>query len=276
MSMHALHLDRILATTALSLACLLPPMPEVLRQISMHQEPATAPPQPLQQPPAPPPHPISRSPLRMALPRREYRCEGGARVVILFETTAARVMLNDRIFNMKLVESAATTKYAEGSVVWSSTGEEGFLADNSDPANPKMLADKCHMTSSFPAVAPTISSITGTVSYRQHVNLPRDAVVVVHLQDVFLRDAPSPFLAEYKTTVGKRHVPIPFTLKFDRAKIDPNHPYVVEASILVHDHLRFTNDTAYPVLTKGNPSKVDMILVTVEAHTSSGTPQTSQ
>ena len=229
------------------------------------QEPAPPTAQPAQKTQAPTPHPISRSPLHMALPRREYLCDGGARVVILFETTAARLTLNDKIYNMKLVESASTTKYAEGSVVWSSTGEDGFLADNADPANPKMLAEKCHMTSSFPVVAAATSAITGTVTYRQHVNLPQDAVVVIHLQDVFLQDAPSPFLAEFKTTVGQRHVPIPFTMKFDPAKIDPNHPYVVEASILVHDHLRFTNDTAYPVLTKGNPTKIDMILVPVGA-----------
>jgi len=231
----------------------------------LDQDPAPPTAQPAQKLPAPTPHPISRSPLRMALPRREYLCADGARVVILFETTAARLTLNGRIFNMKLGESASTTKYADGSVVWSSTGEDGFLADNSDPANPKMLAENCHMTSSFPVVPRTASSITGTVSYRQHLNLPRDAVVVIHLQDVYLPDAPSPFLAEFKTTVGQRHVPIPFTLKFDAAKIDPNHPYVVEASILVHEHLRFTNDTAYPVLTKGNPANVDMILVPVEA-----------
>jgi putative lipoprotein len=230
----------------------------------LDQDPAPPTAQPTQKAAAPTPHPISRSPLRMALPRREYLCADGARVVILFETSAARLTLNDRIFNMKLVESASTTKYAAGSVVWSSTGEDGFLADNSDPANPKMLAEKCHMTSSFPVVAPATNAITGTVSYRQHVSLPPDAVVVIHLQDVYLQDAPSPFLAEFKTTVGQRHVPIPFTLKFDPSKIDPNHPYAVEASILVHDHLRFTNDAAYPVLTKGNPTNIDMILVPVD------------
>jgi putative lipoprotein len=231
----------------------------------LDQDPAPPTAQPTKKTPAPTPHPISRSPLRMALPRREYLCADGARVVILFETSAARLTLNDRIFNMKLVESASTTKYSEGSVVWSSTGEDGFLVDNTDPANPKTLAEKCHMTSAFPAVAPATNAITGTVSYRQHVSLPPDAVVVIHLQDVYLQDAPAPFLAEFKTTVGQRHVPIPFTLKFDAAKIDPNHPYVVEASILVHEHLRFTNDTAYPVLTKGNPTNIDMILVTVKA-----------
>jgi uncharacterized lipoprotein YbaY len=264
MPMTTLHLTRLLVAMAVSVSFTPPITPEVLLQISIDQEPATQPSQPVQQPPAPPPHPISRSPLRMALPRREYLCEGGARVVILFETSAARLTLNDRNFNMKLVESASTTKYAEGSVVWSSTGEAGFLADNTDPANPKMLAEKCHMTSSFPVVAPATNAITGTVSYRQHVSLPPEAVVVIHLQDVYLQDAPSPFLAEFKTTVGQRHVRIPFTLKFDPSKIDPNHPYVVEASILVHDHLRFTNDTAYAVLTKGNPTNIDMILVPVE------------
>jgi len=229
------------------------------------QDPAPPTAQPAQKLPAPTPHPISRSPLRMALPRRTYLCADGARVVILFETSAARLTLNDRIFNMKLVQSATTTKYAAGPVVWSSTGEDGSLADNTDPANPKILAGKCHMTSSFPVAAPATNAITGTVSYRQDISLPPDAVVVIHLQDVYLPDAPSPFLAEFKTTVGQRNLPIPFTLKFDPAKIDPNHPYVVEASILVHEHLRFTNDTAYPVLTKGNPANVDMILVPVAA-----------
>ncbi len=233
----------------------------------LDQDPAPPTAQPTQRLPAPAPHPLSRSPLRMALPRRTYLCDGGARIVILFETTAARLTLNDRIFNMKLVQSADTTKYAEGSVVWSSTGEDGFLADNSDPANPRMLAEKCHMTSSFPLAAPATNAITGTVSYRQHVSLPPDAVVVIHLQDVYLQDAPSPFLAEFKTTVGQQKVPIPFNLKYDPAKIDPHHSYVVEASILVHERFRFTNDTSYPVLTKGNPTNIDMILVPVESPT---------
>jgi len=263
--MTTLYLTKLLVAITVSVSFTPPITPEVLRHISTEQEPITAPSQQVQQPSPPPSHPISRSPLRMALPRPKFLCADGARVVILFETTAARLTLNDRIFNMKLVQSASTTKYAEGSVVWSSTGEDGFLADNTDPANPKMLAEKCHMTSSFPVAAPATNAITGTVSYRQHVSLPPDAVVVIHLQDVYLQDAPSPFLAEFKTTVGQRHVPIPFTLKFDPTKIDPNHPYVVEASILVHDHLRFTNDTAYPVLTKGNPTNIDMTLVPVEA-----------
>jgi putative lipoprotein len=110
-----------------------------------------------------------------------------------------------------------------------------------------------------------VGNVTGTVTYRQRIALPSSAVVIVHLQDVYLPDAPSPFLAEYKTTLGGRQVPIPFTLKFDPTKIDPKHPYAVEASILVHGKLRFTNDTAYLVLTQGHPAKIEMILVPVDA-----------
>jgi uncharacterized lipoprotein YbaY len=54
-------------------------------------------------------------------------------------------------------------------------------------------------------------------------------------------------------------------LKFDPAKIDPKHPYVVKASILVHDQLRFTNETAYFVLTQGHSAKVAIILVPMDA-----------
>jgi hypothetical protein len=36
-------------------------------------------------------------------------------------------------------------------------------------------------------------------------------------------------------------------------------------SLLVHDQLRFTNDTAYFVSTQGHPTNVDMILVAVDA-----------
>ncbi len=255
-----LGLITIAATAALAV-----PSPSSPRQSSSDQAPPTPPTQPAQKPLPPPSGRISRSPLHFALPRREYLCAGGARIVILIETKAARLTLNDHIYNMKQVESSKGTKYAEGSVVWSSDGDDGFLEDDTVPGKPQMLATSCHLQNVYPPIAPSARRVTGTVSYRQRIALPPDAVVLVHLQDVFLPDAPSPFIAEYKTTLGDRRGPIPFTLKFDPAKINSKHPYVVEASILVHDQLRFTNDTAYFVLTQGHPAKVDMILVAVDA-----------
>jgi putative lipoprotein len=265
MFMPVIRLSAIFITIAAS-ASVIEQAPSSVTQHSAADQVPSAPPSPsTQQSPAPTAHPISRSPLHFALPRRAYLCDGGARIVMLIETNAARLTLNDHIYNMKQVETASGTKYAEGSVVWSSDGDDGFLEDHTVAGKPQMLATNCHLQNIYPPVAPAAGRITGTVSFPQRVALPPDAVVLVQLQDVFLPDAPSPFLAEYKTTVGGRQVPIPFTLKFDPAKIDPKHPYVVEASILVHDQLRFTNDTAYLVLTQGHPAKIDMLLIAVDA-----------
>ena len=265
MFMRAFRLSAIVIATAGSVSLTLPHPSLGAQQSSSEQAPAAPPSQPAQQTPAPPPHPISRSPMRFALPRREYLCAGGARIVILLETKAARLTLNGHIYNMKQVETVSGTKYVEGSVVWSSDGDDGFLENDTVAGKPQMLATNCRLQSIYPPVAPTAGKITGTISFPRRVPLPPDAVVLVQLQDVFLPDAPSPFLAESKTTLGGRQVPIPFILKFDPAKIDPKHPYAVEASILVHNQLRFTNDTAYLVLTQGHPAKVDMILVEVDA-----------
>ncbi len=215
--------------------------------------------------PAPVPRTLSRSPMRLALPRREYLCDGGAKIVILIGTNAVRLTLNEHIYNMKKVEASSGQKYAEGAVVWSTDSDSGVLEEESVTGQPQILAANCHLQSSYPPATPAAGKVTGTVTYGQKPALPPDAVIVVHLEDVFLPDVPSPFLAEFKTTVGGRQVPIPFTLNCDPAKIDPQHPYIVEASILVHDQLRFTNDTAYPVLTQGHPARVDMILVPVGA-----------
>jgi len=212
-------------------------------------------------------HPLSPSPLPLALPRRAYLSDGAARIVMLIEMNAAGLKLNEHICNRKQVEAASVTEYAEGRVLWSSDGDDGLPEEDTVAGQPQMLAPGCHLQNVNPPVAPAAGRITGTVNLPQRVALPPDAVVLVRLQDVFLPDAPSPFLAEYKTTVGRRRVPIPFTLKFDPAKIDPKHPYAVEASILVHNQLRFTNDTAYLVLTEGRPAKIDMLLVAVDAPT---------
>src|SRR5580692_900134 len=95
------------------------------QQPSPTQSPAAPQSQSTPQTPASQPHSLSRSTMRMALPRREYLCAGGARIIILLETKAARLTLNGHIYNMKQVEtdsgSASDSKYAAGMVVWSST-----------------------------------------------------------------------------------------------------------------------------------------------------------
>src|SRR5208282_682788 len=238
------------------------PAPLSARQSSLEQAPtAAAPSQVPQQAPAPPPHPISRSPLRFALPRREYLCAGSSRIVILVETNAVRLTLNDHIYNMKQVEVASGAKYAEGPVVWSSTGEDGFLADQADPANPKILAEACHLQSSYPPVAPAAGSIQGTATFGTHPSLPADAVLIVQLRDLnHDADDPAAVLAEERVPIGGRAAPISFALRFDPSKIAGKMPSAISASITGGGKLLFVLVRAVTIPDITNPAPVRLAL----------------
>ena len=220
---------------------------------------------PGQQTPAPPPHSSSRSSLRYALPRREYLCAGGARIVILLETKAARLTLNGHIYNMKQVESesgtGSDTKYAAGLVVWSSTGEDGFLVDNADASHPKMLAEECHLQSSYPPAAPTAGSINGTATFGAAPALPADAVLIVQLRDPSHDpDDPAAVLAEERIPIGGRAAPISFALKFDPSKANGRIPFAVSASIRGRGKLLFVLVKGVSIPDITNPAPVHLAL----------------
>ena len=60
-------------------------------------------------------------------------------------------------------------------------------------------------------------------------------------------------------------VPIRFRVEYDSSDIDSRNRYSVTARIIESDgRLAFINDTAYEVITRGNPRSVDMLLVLVE------------
>ncbi|WP_078062938.1 YbaY family lipoprotein [Solirubrum puertoriconensis] len=103
-------------------------------------------------------------------------------------------------------------------------------------------------------------SVTGTVAYRERIALPPNAVLRVQLQDVSRQDAPAIELASATVEAKGRQVPLPFVLLYDTVRIDPTNTYAVQARIEVDGKLMFTNDSAYPVITRGNPKQVQMML----------------
>lgn len=107
-------------------------------------------------------------------------------------------------------------------------------------------------------------AVSGTVTYRERIALTAGARLVVELRDVSLQDAAAPLIAR-QTIENPGQVPIEFKVEFSRADINSRNTYAIQASIIEADgRLAFTNDTAYDVITRGNPSKVDMLLVLVE------------
>ncbi len=108
------------------------------------------------------------------------------------------------------------------------------------------------------------ASVSGTVTYRERIALTPGATLEVALRDVSYADAAAPLIAR-QTISDPGQVPIKFKVEYNRDDIDSRNTYAVSARIVESDdRLAFTNDTAYEVITRGNSSKVDILLVLVQ------------
>lgn len=111
--------------------------------------------------------------------------------------------------------------------------------------------------------SPRNDSITGTVTYRERVALPPDAVVRVVLIDASIQDVQAPEIAATELRPAGRQVPLSFELRYDPGRIDPKHVYAVRATIRSAGELLFTTDQAYPVITRGHATHANLQLVAV-------------
>ena len=106
--------------------------------------------------------------------------------------------------------------------------------------------------------------VKGAVTYREWLALTPGARLVVELRDVSYADADSILIAS-QTITNPGQVPIRFEVEYNRDDIDSRNRYSVTARIIESDgRLAFINDTAHEVITRGKPSKVDMVLVLVQ------------
>lgn len=201
--------------------------------------------------------PATRNNVRKAIRWKQfnYTCEGGAKLYVYLSGDMAKIRFGDNAYFMKQTMSADGNRYSDGKVVWWGKGNGGFLQEDAPDGNGKMIVPGCQLDK-----PPATESVTGTVSYLQRVALPTNAVIEVQLSDVSLADAPAKVIAEQTINLGQRQVPVPFALTFDPTKIDSKHTYSMSAKITVDGKLSFITDKSYPVLTNGNPSRVDLIL----------------
>nr|WP_180882855.1 YbaY family lipoprotein [Mesorhizobium loti] len=72
--------------------------------------------------------------------------------------------------------------------------------------------------------------LTGEVTYRENLVLPRDAVLVVQLLDVSQPDAPVRVICEQRIDPAGQ-IPVRFILKFDSQDIRAKTTYAVDARI---------------------------------------------
>jgi len=112
-------------------------------------------------------------------------------------------------------------------------------------------------------------TIKGTATYRERMAMPAGAVFEATLEDVSRADAPAETIARQRLA-SPGNPPIAFTISYDPAKISANRQYVVRARILLNDKPLFTTDTPSPVITRGNPTNVSLLLRRVGAGQTAG------
>jgi len=223
----------------------------LLVSLALAQEPASP---PTQTQPAPPqPHNNVVHAIRWN--QFVYTCEGGAKLTVDLGGQMAKVRYGDTAYLMKQTVSADGNRYSDGKVVWWGKGNGGFLQEDATDGNGKMILKDCKLDKPL-----NQATVSGTVSYLQRIALPPEAVIQVQLLDVSLADAPAKVIAKQTINLGQRQVPIPFELTYDSTKIDEKHTYSLSAKITLKGELRFLTDKSYPVVTRGNPARAELIL----------------
>ena len=122
----------------------------------------------------------------------------------------------------------------------------------------------CSTASVVPVVGgATSAQVTGTVTYRERVALPPNAVIKVQLLDVSRADAAAERLGEQFIEADGKQVPFSFAIAYDPTEVDERLTYAVRARIEASGLLLFTSDQIHPVITRGAPKHVDLVLKAV-------------
>jgi putative lipoprotein len=128
-----------------------------------------------------------------------------------------------------------------------------------------MLA-ACQTTKAEPT-----ATVRGEASYRERIAVPPGTQMEVLLLDVSRADAPSQTIGSVTLSdIGQP--PYPFEIAYRPDQIVSSHQYVVQARLTHEGRLLFTTDQAYPVITRGHPNEVQLMLRRVGAPPPASTP----
>ncbi len=108
-----------------------------------------------------------------------------------------------------------------------------------------------------PGLADTMH-INTTVTYRERIALPPNAVLEVELLDTSRADAPSIRLSSQRFKLTG--VPRTVEIAYDTDLIDERLTYTVAAKIVSENSVLFRSTTATPVLTRGAPNSAELVL----------------
>ena len=100
--------------------------------------------------------------------------------------------------------------------------------------------------------------VSGSVTYDEDLLLPADAAVDVWIVDVTPGIVAAAIVAETTIEAGNVRSPIPFKLRYDPSRVFPDHDYAIKAVIRSGGETLFEMPNDFRVLTKGQPTRVDV------------------
>ncbi|HPF41406.1 MAG TPA: YbaY family lipoprotein [Phycisphaerae bacterium] len=116
---------------------------------------------------------------------------------------------------------------------------------------------------------PNRAHVTGTVSYRERIALPPEAVCFVELVEVDVRGRPVRVLEKQLIRMGTASSAI-YDIEYDPRSIEPNRRYAVQARIEMNGRLLMDTPSTYYVLTQGGPDRVDILMNVRSEHRGRG------
>jgi len=105
--------------------------------------------------------------------------------------------------------------------------------------------------------------IEGTVIYITNVQLPNTATIEVGLVELD-RDGRAAHVIASETFAKPPTMPLEFWLPYQPGLIDKRQSYGLVAKIVLGERVLFATERPLPVLTKGNPHSVEIVVAPVK------------
>lgn len=122
----------------------------------------------------------------------------------------------------------------------------------------------------------TSDSVTfsGAVVVRETVRFPSGSTLTVQLQDVSVADAPAVTLAQTKIDLSGQQAPVPFSLTYSAAAVNPRSVYSAQARITLDDRLLFIT-TEHNGVNAVEPYPMNLLVSPVQPPPAPATPDAS-
>ncbi|MEO8605280.1 MAG: YbaY family lipoprotein, partial [bacterium] len=106
--------------------------------------------------------------------------------------------------------------------------------------------------------------VKGSVTYRQRVALPPQAMVIVQLVETGRDQSPGRVLIEERIATGGRQVPFTYALRVPLTAVSPKARLILQARIEVDGAVRFANTARTAVPRTGSTRPIEIVVTPVK------------